>query len=169
VLKKEANTSNNSLTTTSPYPSKAMASNNQTAQALYALNGQTRLLRMALELRNNIYNLFFSSEDSADGALLQVSKQIRTEASSFYYSSHHFKVTVTANNLHHFADRAASRKHSDLVNFKGLTIIFRLDEKHLGQEITDDGYVIYSASLRLALLRRFAELDLILVLVLGTL
>jgi hypothetical protein len=113
-----------------------MASNNQAA--LIALNRQTHLLRIEPELRNTIYKLVFASAETCDDALLQVSKQIRTEAPSIYYSLRPFKVEVTARSLPRFALWVAGLSHSVLVNFKHLHIVFWLNEKHLGKEL-DEG------------------------------
>jgi hypothetical protein len=154
LSKKEANTSNNSLNTTPLHPPRAMAppSNDTSLVDRTTLNNQNRLLSLAAELRNAIYDLVLSTDtDAVDifqiteivkkPALLLVSKQTRAETTSPWYSSRPFRVEVTAHSVPWFGEWAASLRNSDLALIKHMTVIFWLEEKHL---FNDEGFVLAS-------------------------
>jgi hypothetical protein len=164
LSKKEANTNNNSLNTTPLHPSKAMApTTNDTSLAdRTTLNIQNRLLGLAAELRNAIYDLVLSPPDIANvfqatdtdavyifqtteivkkPALLLVSEQTRAETTSLWYGSRPSRVEVTAHTVSWFGEWAANLKDGDLVLIKHLTVIFWLEEKHL---YDDEGFVLAS-------------------------
>jgi hypothetical protein len=164
LSKKEANTNNNSLITASPYPPKAMAptSNDTSLADRTTLNTQTRLLGLAAELRNAIYDIVLSPPDIANAfqatdtdavdifqtteivkkpALLLVSEQTRAETTSLWYGSRPFRVEVTVHTVSWFGEWAASLKEGDLALIKHLTVIFWLEEKHL---FNDEGFVLAS-------------------------
>jgi hypothetical protein len=125
-------------------------------------NNQNRLLSLAAELRNAIYDLVLSPPDIANvfqatdtdavdifqiteivkkPALLLVSKQTRAETTSPWYSSRPFRVEVTAHSVPWFGEWAASLRNSDLALIKHMTVIFWLEEKHL---FNDEGFVLAS-------------------------
>jgi hypothetical protein len=126
------------------------------------LNTQNRLLGLAAELRNAIYDLVLSPPDIANAfqatdtdavdifqtteivkkpALLLVSQQTRAETTSLWYSSRPFRAEVTAHTVSWFGEWAESLKSGDLALIKHLTVIFWLEEKHL---YNDEGFVLDS-------------------------
>jgi hypothetical protein len=125
------------------------------------LNTQTRLLGLAAELRNAIYDIVLSPPDIANAfqatdtdavdifqtteivkkPALLVSEQTRAETTSLWYGSRPFRVEVTAHTVSWFGEWAASLKDGDLALIKHLTVIFWLEEKHL---YDDEGFVLAS-------------------------